>query len=302
MSTVASTGGGAPASTDGGAPQSTAGGSPGSTAGTAFAWPADWRKQLAGADEQELKRLERFQDPSTIYRSFREFETRQSKGELKSVLPKDATTEQTARWRQENGIPAKPEEYKLTLPEGRPAPKDDDKFLAATREMAHKNNYSQAQFDALIGNFYAQVDASEDYLDQQEQQAIERTKVDLAAKWGADAQTNFNLIENLVARSPDGVGKMVMDGYIEDPKLGRIPFRASPAAMNWLVGLERELNPASTVVPGAGTNLAKSVDDEIREIEAFMRKDRPAYNKDEKKQARLRELYEARDKLKARAA
>ena len=69
-----------------------------------------------------------------------------------------------------------------------------------------------------------------------------------------------------------------------------------------LVDWARQLNPAGVVLPGAGGNLAKSIDDEITQIETLMKTDRATYNKDEKKQARLRELYAARDKIGAKKA
>lgn len=299
MSTNGSTGSAAPASTGAAASSST-----GSAASGSATWPDGWRKQLAGdgADEQELKRLERFTDPSAIYRSYREMETRLSKGELKSTLPANATPEQQARWRQENGIPADPKEYKVTLPQGREAPKEDDALLNAMRASAHKANYSQAQWDAMVGTFYAEVDRTTTAMDEAEQKAVKATEAELRKSWGADADTNFAMLENLLARAPEGMKDGILNGYVIDPKMGRVPFRASQAAMNWLVSLEREINPAATVVTGAGGNLAKSIEDEIAEIEGLMRTNRQAYNKDEKKQARLRDLYAARDKLKAKAA
>jgi hypothetical protein len=76
----------------------------------------------------------------------------------------------------------------------------------------------------------------------------------------------------------------------------------SPEVMKLLVSLALIQNPAGVVVPGAHADPAKGVDDEIGTIEKMMRTDRAAYNKDEKSQTRLRELYAAREKLKPRQA
>lgn len=53
--------------------------------------------------------------------------------------------------------------------------------------------------------------------------------------------------------------------------------------------------PNSNGESSIAEKISKQIAEEIAGIEAFMKKDRPAYNKDEWKQARLRELYSWRD-------
>jgi len=48
-------------------------------------------------------------------------------------------------------------------------------------------------------------------------------------------------------------------------------------------------------VPGAGANAGQAIADEIATIERTMRENRPAYNRDERMQARYRQLLEARE-------
>jgi hypothetical protein len=66
-------------------------------------------------DAAELKRLERFTDPGGIYKSYRELENKIASGEFKPQLRKDATADETARWRAESGIPLKAEDYKVNM-------------------------------------------------------------------------------------------------------------------------------------------------------------------------------------------
>ena len=75
----------------------------------------DWRTRLAGGDEKELKRLSRFASEADVYKAYRELEKKKSSGELKQALSKDATPEQIAEWRKENGIPETPDKYDLTF-------------------------------------------------------------------------------------------------------------------------------------------------------------------------------------------
>jgi hypothetical protein len=64
--------------------------------------------------------------------------------------------------------------------------------------------------------------------------------------------------------------------------------------------MAREINPAATVTESAGAT-GKGLEDEIREIEKFMREHRAEYYKDERMQARYVELLGAREKIQARA-
>jgi hypothetical protein len=70
----------------------------------------------------------------------------------------------------------------------------------------------------------------------------------------------------------------------------------NPHAMKWLVDVSRQFNPAGVVIPGGG-NMQQSVVDELGAIDKLMAENRTAYNKDEAKQARYRELLGAYTKL-----
>jgi hypothetical protein len=83
------------------------------------------------------------------------------------------------------------------------------------------------------------------------------------------------------------------DGLLKGRLGDGTPIASSPEALRWLLQVELERNPTATVTPGAGGNLAKSVDDERNEILKFMSTNRTAYNKDEKMQSRLRQLNAA---------
>src|SRR5688572_23894721 len=83
-------------------------------------WPADWRQKLAGEDKKTLERLGRMASPADLLKSYRALEQKISAGELKKGLPENATPEQVAEWRREQGLPEKPEGYleNLSLPDG----------------------------------------------------------------------------------------------------------------------------------------------------------------------------------------
>lgn len=306
MSTDGSTGGGGPASS--GAPASS--GVPASTGQTSTAaaimgWGDDWRQRLAAGSsdaEKEIQQLARYESPEQIWRKARELERRMSSGEFKTQLKAGASTDEVARWRQENGIPAEPRGYKLNLPQGKDV-KEDQEFLDAFLKSAHEANFTQAQVDTAINGFYSEVDRQENALSEGEKIAISKTQDQLRQKWGADYGLNKNLAEAFLARAPAGFRDRFWNGYLAD----HMPIQAAPEMWEWLVQAEREINPAATVVPGGATNLGQTIETELTQIRSWMGapKGSPEYQKywgDEKMQARYRQLLDAQEAMGKKAA
>lgn len=295
----------APQST-GAAPASTgSGGSTGflaSSTGVAFAgWGDNWRQHVSGGDAQELKRLERFQGPENIYKSFRELESKVSAGELVPVLRKDATAEEAGRWRKQMGIPEKPDGYKMNLPAGVEPPEEDSGFVKAFMKSAHEANYTQGQFDSALKAFYAEVDRQQKAIGESEKAAETETEEALRKEWGVDYRANKAMAEALLNRAPSGFRDRFMNGFLAD----HTPIRASAEAWKWLVQMEREINPAATVVPGAGGDLGKTVEAEIQDLQKMMANSASDYwkgPKAESLQQRLRDLLDAQEKIRAKAA
>ena len=298
--------GGAPASTGGGGSTggsaSTGGG--GSTGAAVMGWGDDWRTRLVAGStdpERELKQIERYESPEQIWRKARELERRMSSGEMKAALPKGASPEEVARWRTENGIPEKPEGYKINMPAGQEPPKEDDAFLKSFLASAHKANYTQEHVDAALSSFYAEVDRQQEAMTEAEKAAEQATEDALRQEWGADYRPNKAMAEALLARAPAGFRDRFMNGYLAD----HTPIKASPEAWKWLVQMEREINPASTVVPGAGGDLGKTIETELADLKKLMGNSESEYWKGPKAEAmqnRYRQLLEAQEKLKQRAA
>ena len=300
MSTDGSTAGGAPASTAGSI-QSTAG----STAATVMGWGDDWRQRLAQGStdmEKDLSQLGRYESPEQIWKKARELEKRMSSGELKSALKAGASSDEVARWRQENGIPSEAKAYKVNLPanvkDGAKVMEEDKEFLDAFLGSAHQANFTQAQVDTALAGYYAEVDRQERNLTEAEAAAVQKTDQMLKQEWGADYTLNKNLAESFLARAPAGFRDRFWNGYLAD----HMPIRASPDMWKWLVQVEREINPAATVVPNAGVNLGQTVDAELTQLRAWMgapkgSADYQKYWGNEKAQERYRQLLTAQEGL-----
>jgi len=298
MSTEASTGG-APAST--GEVSSTA---DISSTGDAFTWGDGWRNQLAAGStdlDKELKQLERFEAPDQIYKSWRELNSKITSGEMRTKLADEPSEKELAQWRKDNAIPATPEDYAITMPEGRDPPADDDAFLKAMLKSMHDTNSSQAQVDATITTFYAEVDRQQDAVAEVEKKAEAATEDQLRKDWGEDYRVNKSIAEANLARAPEGFRDRFMNGYMEDGTL----IRADVDAWKWLVQNERDINPMATVVPGAQGDGGKAAAAELVELRALMKNDNSKYWKGEEApqlQERYRELTDAASRLKAKQA
>jgi hypothetical protein len=89
------------------------------------------------------------------------------------------------------------------------------------------------------------------------------TEDKLRQEWGADYRTNKAMAEALLARAPAGFRDRFMNGYLAD----HTPIKADPAeSWKWLVQMEREINPAATVVPGATGDLGKTIEAELTDL------------------------------------
>lgn len=270
-----------------------AGANAGADKGTG-SWPEGWRATLAGKDESSAKRLERFNSPDDIWRSYRAIEQRLSSGELKATTkyPDKGTTEQQSAWRAENGIPEAPDKYNINLGEGVVIGELDKPIIDDFLVSVHGKNMPPDMANAAVNWYFAFAEKQAEAIkagDDEHRKTFEDT---MRAEWGGEYRTNSNNVIALLDMAPEGVKDRFQNGRLSDGT----PIGSDPDTMRWLASLAREINPITTVAPGSGANIVSAITDEIEQIETFMRTNRPEYNRDEKKQARLRELYEARDR------
>ena len=258
-----------------------------------YAWTDGWREQLAAGDEKAATRLQRFDSPEAIWRSYRAMEQRMSSGELKSVLPKDAKPEEVAKWRQENGIPETHDKYDLKFDDGLVIGEDDKPIIDTFLKVAHEKNYNNDQVKDAIKWYYGEVERQTQERETADQEASKQSQDVLRGKWGNDYRPNMNRVHALLDTAPAGLKDAFLQGRMADGT----PIGSSAPMLEYLAFLSRQLNPVGTVVPGAGANIGSAIADEIAKIEKVMKDDRKAYNKDEPMQARYRELLSAKERM-----
>jgi hypothetical protein len=261
-------------------------------------WPENWHDLAAKGDEKRLNALKRYASPEAMADALIAAQNRIRSGELKAALPKDAKPEEIAAWRAENGIPESPEKYEFKFADGTEPGKEDGAILDGFRKMAHTNNMHPDVAKSAVEWYYDEVKRVTDERIELDNKQRQDTEDALRAEWGDRYRQNKNVIEGFLTTFPESVRDAIKSARLPDGT----GFFNHPDIMRGFVAAALEANPNATVVPGSGGDQMKGLDDEIANIEKTMRENRTAYNKDEKMQARYRELLGARQKVKERKA
>lgn len=263
-------------------------------------WPDNWRETASKGDAKLAARLGRYASPQDVVDALITVQDRIAKGELRSALPKNATPEQITAWRAEQGVPESAEKYEIKLTDGAVIGDKDKPIIDGFLKDAHGLNLNNAQASGAVDWYYKEIERQGEERDQQDRETQQRTEDTLREEWGKDFRTNMTIATNLLATAPAGFSDQFLHGRLADGT----PMGSSPEGLRWLAMMARQINPQSTVVPNAGNNVAGAIDGEIKTIEGHMKFPRGTpegdkYWKDEKLQARYRDLLAARDAAKS---
>ncbi len=249
-------------------------------------WPEDWQRQMAGEDDKELKQIGRYASPKAVWEKARALERRMSSGELKPVKPKEAKPEELAAWRKDVGIPEKPEAYDLKFDSGLVIGKEDKPIIDNFLKSAHAADMEPTHVKAAVQWYFDEVARQVDERAAKDDKDRVHTLDKLNAEYGGQFRRNINLLEGVLSRFPDAVREDVKSARLPD---GTALFN-NPDVIRAFVAIALENNPAGIVAPAGIGDAPKVAMDEYRELQKYMKENRGAYNKDEGKQARMREL------------
>jgi len=257
---------------------------------TALESANDWRRGIAGDDDKYYADLQRFNSPADYGNSFREAQQTIRSGNLKAALKEGATDEDVAAYREANGIPMESKGYMENLPEGLVLGENDKEIFGDFAEALHGINAPpEVAHKALewYNGFAEQEQAMQAEMDGGHQA---ETTQELRETWGQDYQANINLIGGFLESTFGSEAKdQLLNGRFGDGKA----FMNDPNILKGLSEVARRINPIHQLTP-PGHDSQQSLNDEISELEKFMAENRTEYNKDEGKQARLRQLYQIR--------
>ena len=258
----------------------------------------DWREKYAAGDEKKLKRLQRYGSMTAALDALFNAQAKIAQG-IKEPLKADAPPEELARWREDNGIPQTAEGY--AMPDGVVIGENDKPLVDEFLKMAHGRNWQPDDVKAAIGWFTERQAAQADAQSARDAETRMANEEALREEYGPKYMDEVKRAVGFLRTAPEGMADQIMGGRLADGT----PIGNSPEMIRWLNGLARELQPISTVVPGAGTNAMQALETEMAGLKKMMGDRSSEYWKGPtaaKNQARYRELVEATQKHARRAA
>jgi hypothetical protein len=223
---------------------------------------SDWREKMASGDEKVLKQLERYATPDQVAKALIETKRKISAGEFKKPLAADASPEDVAAWRQENGIPESFDKYEVKLSNGMVIGEEEKPFVDEFLKVAHAVNATPETVNKMLGWYYETTDARAEEQIQSDLAYKREAEETLRSEWGADYKTNLNLLNSVFDTAPEGLKQNLMSARLADGTV----LGNNPEALKFLAGLAREINPIATVVPGAGAGAPQAIADEIAKL------------------------------------
>lgn len=290
-------GGGTDTTNGGGGSDTLAGGGGADTVngGGADNGAKDWRAEFAGGDEKLMGYLARVASPKALAERVKRHEDDLKAGRYVKPIDENSSDAEKAAWAKMMGVPETAEAYLEKLPDGLVIGDDDKPAIDAFTKAMHSAGAPKGVVDAALQAYYDIVDEQMGQQEEANTSARTATEDELRGEWGNDYRRNVNALKGFIGGLPDGVG----DALVEAVGSDGVQIMNKPEVVRWLAALMLDKDPLQTIVPGGGADRATSINEEIAEIERFMRSNRREYNQDSAKQARYRDLLNARDKLKA---
>lgn len=256
-------------------------------------WPEDWRSKAAGGDEKLMKRLDRYNSPKAVVDALVAAQAKISAG-VKQPLKADATPEEVAAWRADNGIPDKPDGYEIALPDGFVVGEADKPVVDSFLERMHGKNMPPDVVNEALGWYYTEQSRQMEAQAEADLDFRGNGQEELREEFGSEYKRNVRIALEVV---PEDIKNEFLGGRLADGSL----IGDNPAVIRWLSGMAREINPLATVAPGSGTNAMQAVENELAGLKAMMGDKKSAYwqkGTGEKLQARYRELVSAQQRTK----
>lgn len=271
-------------------------------------WPEDWRQQLAGDNEDDLKTLNRWKDPRNIFQAFKGIRSKVSAGDLLPVRPDTDDEAVLDEWRAQVGVPKEAAGYYDALSKDMEVRDEDRPFLDDYFSEMHKRGVPPADVAQGVEVYHERM--AKDIAERLEADRTEMraTEDDLRAHLGPEYSTRMDHMRetlfgsNVFLQAPEGLKDLFFGSRTSaGGQIGN-----NPEVLSWMLDLAAIVNPdfGHTITPVAGQDNLQTLDQEIKAIELEMNdtKGRQAdgYWNSPDKQARLRELYDAQERMKAR--
>jgi hypothetical protein len=256
----------------------------------------NWREDFARGEDGEvdtkfLSSLERYENPRALGSAFREQRSTISSGQYKQAPGPDASEDDVKHFREANGIPLESDGYLENLPDGLVLGEDDKEIFSNFAGAMHEMNVEPAVMHKVIEWYNGFAEQEQDALAAMDNEHHQATEDQLRQDWGSDYRANINLVGALIETTfGEEIAPSILNARDQE---GRAIMNI-PGVLEGLATISRQLNPVAAIAPQTGRTAAETMEEEIEGIEKFMRTNRAEYNKDQKMQDRLKELYQIR--------
>lgn len=149
---------------------------------------ADWRSNLIPEDLRKDTLWDRFKDPGSVFKSYKELTALQSKS-FGKVPDETSTPEERQAFNAKIGVPEKADGYKFQRPEGVPI---DENLESWYRKAAFENGIPKAAAEKLYAGF---VEQAQGLLDNAASQ-VSKFKDELKQDWGYATDRNVRIAGN----------------------------------------------------------------------------------------------------------
>lgn len=232
-------------------------------------WGADWRTKMAAGNEKKLAIISQYTSPQAVVDAL--VASKQALSGKKTALAADATPEQIAAYRKDNGVPEAAEGYLEKLPDGLVIGEADKPYVGEFAKAMHDLNAPPQHVHAALKAYYGIVaKQAEAVADLNEQARVDGTEA-LMAEWGAEFKGNKNAVGNLLAGFPEEARNAIMAARDQS---GLMLFN-NPHVLKAFAQVARDINPAASVVSAAGGDVGKTISGELAQI-ANIRKATPS--------------------------
>lgn len=260
-------------------------------------FPEDWRDKWANGDDKLLSRLKRFSTPDKVFKSFLESEKKLRSGAYKRALSEDATEEEVAAYRKENGIPETPDGYNFNeLGDGYILTEADKPFVDSFRSFAHAKNMDPATAKESVKWFKEAEDAAVAdrlELDKTERLAtIEELRTEFGPEFRYNTQISKKVAETIFGSDAwSEIGEARLSNGI---KIGN-----SPDIIRSLTDYALNNSDASKLMPSNTAEGAAS-QTELETINKVMTEDFDTYERSPTMRARRLELMQQLERRQGR--
>jgi len=232
--------------------------------------PKDWRQEATGGNEDYLKTISRYGSIQGVVKALHDTKMLISQGKYQRGKPEDESDEKAMKeWRKQEGIPDKPEDYKLPDVVTKSLTDADKPVLANFTEFAHSKG-ARPDVVSIASEWYVQQQAAAI-----EQQTVadnghrEDAEDALRLDWQGEYKGNMNLAKRFLSESPLGA-----EGWagLRD-KDGRM-LGSNAEFLKWASDQGRERFGDSVF---ANPDTERSINARKEEIMGIMKSDRDRY-------------------------